>query len=187
MNSKIKTTAVGVALGLSLAGCHGIEEYADNPRGNFEQLWSILDEHYCFFAEKGVDWDEVHARYAPQVSDEMTREELFDVCASMLNELKDGHTNLSAPFNTSYYKKWWSDYPQNYNERLVEQYYFNFNNRTLGAITYGVLEQNVAYMHYSTFSSTIGEGNLDAILSYCLTASGLIIDCLLYTSPSPRD
>lgn len=158
------------------AGCHEIGEYEDDPRGNFEQLWRILDEHYCFFREKGVDWDEVHARYAPMVSDNMTREELFDVCALMLDELKDGHTNLSAPFNTSYYKKWWSDYPQNYNGRIVEQYYFNFNNRTLGGITYGVLEQNVGYIHYSSFSSAIGEGNLDAILSYCMTASGLIVD-----------
>lgn len=159
-----------------MAGCHEIEEYEDNPRGNFEQLWTILDEHYCFFREKGVDWDAVHAKYAPQVSDQMTREELFDVCASMLNELKDGHTNLSAPFNTSYYKKWWSDYPQNYDSRLVEEQYFNFNNRTLGGIVYGVLEENVGYMHYSSFSYAIGEGNLDAILAYCMTASGLIID-----------
>ena len=37
---------------LGLASCHSIDEYADNPRGNFEALWSILDEHYCFFAEK---------------------------------------------------------------------------------------------------------------------------------------
>ena len=70
----------------------------------------------------------------------------------MLDELRDGHTNLSAPFATSYYKKWWSDYPQNYNARLVEEYYFNFNYRSTGGIDYGILPQNVGYMHYSSFS-----------------------------------
>ena len=76
---------------LGLASCHSIDEYADNPRGNFEALWSILDEHYCFFREKGVDWEEVHSRYAPMVADRMTSRELFDVMARMLDELRDGN------------------------------------------------------------------------------------------------
>ena len=165
-----------LAASLTLSACHEIEEYDNNPRGNFEQLWSILDEHYCFFEQKGVDWDEVHAKYAPRVSNKMTREELFRVCADMLDELRDGHTNLSAPFETSYYKKWWSDYPQNYDARLVEQHYFNFNNRTLGGITYGMLPQNVGYMHYSSFSYPVGDSAMDAVLAYCASADGLIID-----------
>ena len=106
----------------------------------------------------------------------MTDEELFEVCSRMLDELRDGHTNLSAPFATSYYKKWWSDYPQNYNARLVEEYYFNFNYRSTGGIDYGILPQNVGYMHYSSFSYGIGEGNLDAVLAFCASADGLIID-----------
>ena len=45
------------------------EDVPDNtPRGNFELLWQTLDEHYCFFSYKkaayGLDWDEVHGRYA---------------------------------------------------------------------------------------------------------------------------
>lgn len=165
-----------LAASLWLSACHEIEEYDNNPRGNFEQLWSILDEHYCFFEQKGVDWDEVHAKYAPRVSNKMTREELFRVCADMLGELRDGHTNLSAPFETSYYKKWWSDYPQNYDARLVEQYYFNFNYRTLGGINYGMLPQNVGYMYYSSFSYPVGDSAMDAVLAYCASADGLIID-----------
>ena len=160
----------------ALTGCHDIKEYSEDPRSTFEQLWTILDEHYCFFGQKDVDWNEVYARYAPQVADNMTDEELFEVCSRMLNELRDGHTNLSAPFATSYYRKWWSDYPQNYNARLVQQYYFNFNYRTTGGIDYGILPQNVGYMHYSSFSAAIGEGNLDSILAYCAAADGLIID-----------
>ncbi len=161
---------------LALASCHEIEEFDNNPRGNFEQLWTILDEHYCFFEQKDVDWDEVHDRYAPRVADKMTREELFRVCAEMLAELRDGHTNLSAPFETSYYKKWWSDYPQNYDARLVEQYYFNFNYRTMGGIDYGMLPQNVGYMRYSSFSYPVGDSAMDAVLAFCASANGLIID-----------
>lgn len=158
------------------AACHEVREYEATPRATFEQLWAILDEHYCFFEQKDVDWDEVHARYAPRISDVMTREELFEVCAAMLDELRDGHTNLSAPFQTSYYRRWWSDYPQNYQARLVEQYYFDFQYRSTGGIDYGMLPQNIGYMRYGSFAYGIGEGNLDAVLGYLATADGLVID-----------
>lgn len=163
-------------LALTLAGCHEIPEYSNDNAGNFEALWTVLDEHYCFFEEKQVDWNEVHSRYAPRISASMTREELFAVCSDMLAELKDGHTNLSSAFATSYYRKWWSDYPQNYSARLVEQYYFNFNYRQLGAYTYDFLTQNIGYLHCSTFESGIGAGNLDYILQYFNTANALIFD-----------
>ncbi len=158
------------------SACHEIEEWANDPRGNFDALWTIIDEHYCFFAEKNVDWDEVYVRYSCKVSDKMTGEELFAVCSNMLNELRDGHTNLAAPFDVSYYRAWWSDYPQNFDRRLIRQYYFNFNYLTAAGMDYGILPENVGYMYYGSFSSTIGEGNLDYILSYFSTCDGLIVD-----------
>ncbi len=169
-------TSLISAIFIGLTSCHKIEERADDPRGNFEALWSILDEHYCFFKEKGVDWDQVHDKYARRIGSEMTREELFIVCADMLDELRDGHVNLSAPFNTSYYRKWWSDYPQNFNKRLIEESYFNFNYRQSSGMMYGLLENNIGYIYYENFSATVGEGNLDYALNFLAAARGLIID-----------
>ena len=40
-----------------LTGCIGEDDYANDPRGNFEQLWKIIDEQYCFLDTKGIDWD----------------------------------------------------------------------------------------------------------------------------------
>lgn len=160
-----------------MTGCHDIPEYQDDPEGNFEALWTMIDQHYCFLNEKGVDWDDVHKRYAEKINPVMTREELFNVCAEMLNELRDGHTNLSSPWQTSYYRQWWSDYPQNYDARVIEQYYFNFNYRQVTGVKYGILPRgNIGYMGYSSFANPVGEGNLDAILSYLATCDGLIID-----------
>ena len=52
----------------TFTSCVEEEEYANTPTGNFEALWRIMDEHYCFFdlkqKELGVDWDNVHARYS---------------------------------------------------------------------------------------------------------------------------
>lgn len=167
---------MAVVVALIATSCHEIEEQANDAQGNFEALWQEVDNHYCFFKEKGVDWGEVHARYAKKIGPKMTREQLFGVLSDMLAELKDGHVNLATPFATSYYKKWWSDYPQNFNERLIQQYYFNFNYRQLGGFMYGFLPQNIGYIHYSSFSNGFGAGNLDYILSYFSPASSLIID-----------
>lgn len=94
----------------------------------------------------------------------------------MLNELRDGHTNLTATFNTSYYRKWWSDYPENYSARLVEEHYLNFNYLSTSGIDYAILPENIGYMRYGSFGYTIGEGNLDQILFYLNSCDALIID-----------
>ncbi len=161
---------------LVVTACGDVPDYDNDARGNFEALWSILDEHYCFFEEKGIDWQEVYTRYSPRVDNRMTSQELFVVLADMVNELRDGHTNLSAPFNTSYYHRWWSDYPQNYDQRLIEQYYFNYNYRRVGGMTYGLLDNNIGYLRYGSFASPVGEGNLDYVLQFLSSSTGLIID-----------
>ncbi|MEG1916635.1 MAG: S41 family peptidase [Muribaculaceae bacterium] len=160
---------------IGLPSCHEQEEYANNPYGNFDALWSILDEHYCFFKYKDIEWQEVRTKYRAKVFAKMTRQELFDVCATMLNELKDGHTNLSSAWATSYYK-FWSQYPQNYDRRIIQQNYLNFTYNSTSGIMYQIMTNNYAYMYYGDFGNTIGEGNLDYILASFATSDGLIID-----------
>lgn len=166
-----------MAVAVVAAGCGEVDEpRGASPRDNFEALWRAVDEHYCFFGLKDVDWNEVHDRYAARVSDEMSAAELFDVCAAMLDELRDGHVNLSAPFATSYYRRWWSDYPVGYDERVVQQYYLNFAYRSIGTIDYGVLADNIGYIHYGSFTTGAGEGNLDYIFDYLAECDGLVVD-----------
>ncbi|MCI8998549.1 MAG: S41 family peptidase [Muribaculaceae bacterium] len=171
----IHIAIVGIIASITCS-CHSVPEQTDNARGNFEALWTIIDEHYCFFKEKGVDWDAVHDKYARRIGEEMTREELFTVCSDMLDELRDGHVNLTSSFNTSYYRKWWSDYPQNFSKRLIEESYFNFNYRQTGGLMYGLLNENIGYIYYGSFTSPVGEGNLDNVLYFLSAAQGLIID-----------
>lgn len=160
----------------ALCGCHPIEEHEADRRGTFEALWSAVDERYCFFEEKGVDWDAVYERYSPMVTNDMTVTQLFGICSDMLSELKDGHTNLSSSFETSYYRKWWSDYPQNYDARMIEQNYLGFEYKQLGNVTYGKLRQNVGYVGIPSFSSGLGAGNIDWILTQLNSCNGLILD-----------
>ena len=158
-----------------LVGCAEQDEFESDQVGNFEALWTIMDEHYSFFDYKQVDWNEVYQRYRPRVSNEMTDRELFDICGDMLKELRDGHTNLIASHDVSRY--WiWEQWPVNYDERLINEHYLNFDYKMASGIRYQILPDNFGYMYYGSFSSEIGEGNMDLILSYLSTADGLIID-----------
>lgn len=177
MKTPVKHLGLGLwSLAISMSACHSIEEWDNNPEGNFQALWTVVDEHYCFFKEKDVDWDEVRTRYAQRITNDMNSTQLFDACADMLAELKDGHVNLTSWFNTSYYRNWWSDYPQNFDERLVEQYYLNFDYRSIGASKYAILNDNIGYIRYPSFDSSIGDGNIDGILNYFSLCTGLIFD-----------
>lgn len=171
----VKISVIALIALLS-CGCHDVETWDQDVRGNFDALWTVVDQHYCFFEEKDVDWDEVYTRYHSQLADDMRALEFFNLCARMLDELRDGHVNLSSSFKTSYYRKWWTDYPQNYDERLVEQYYLRFDYSTVGGLDYAVLRDNVGYIRYPSFSYPVGEGALDAILSQFILCRGIIID-----------
>lgn len=160
---------------LPLAACHEQVEWKDDPYGNFDALWTILDEHYCFFAYKDVDWQEVRTRYRSKLHNGITSRELFDLCSDMLKELKDGHVNLIAAHDVSRY--WiWEQYPKNYDERLIDEHYLNFNYHRASGLKYQILDNNYAYMYYGDFASGIGEGNLDIILNHLASSDGLILD-----------
>lgn len=160
----------------SLAACHHVEEWENDARGNFNALWTILDTHYCFFEERGIDWDSVYEVYSARIDDKTTYTGLYSVCADMLNTLEDGHVNLITPFATSYYKKWWSDYPQNYSERLVDEYYLHFGGLTRGGLTYAMFPDSIGYMRYPSFAAGMSETTLDWALLLLGQCHGLIID-----------
>ncbi|MDR0843969.1 MAG: S41 family peptidase [Tannerella sp.] len=157
-------------------GCEKADHYTRDPRTNFEALWKIMDEHYCFFDYKGVDWDEVHRRYSKQVSDTMNQYQLFDFLGEMIAEVKDGHTNLISSFNIARYWAWYEDYPRNYNEGIHRKY-LGTDCRITGGMKYRKFSNDeIGYMYYQSFSSPIGETQLDQILYYFKDCKGLIID-----------
>lgn len=159
----------------SLSSCIREEEFDNTPQGNFEALWTIIDEQYCFLDYKQIDWNAIHDKYQPLITPDMSQDGLFEVLGNMLAELKDGHVNLYSASNTARYWDWYLDYPRNFDESLVEQY-LGREYRIGGGAEYTILDDNVGYIYYGSFANGIGEGNLDEMLSYLSICNGLIID-----------
>ena len=164
---------------VALSSCVDTDERTDTPTGNFEALWQIIDEHYCFFDYKqheyGLDWNAVYNKYKVRVSDHMTSEQLFEVLTDMLAELRDGHVNLGSSMDYGRYWAWHEAYPQNFSDTL-ERRYLGTDYKIAGGIKYRVLDDNIGYIRYESFLQGIGEGNLDDCLTYLALCRGLIID-----------
>ena len=163
----------------TLTACVDEDEFPDTPQGNFEALWKIIDEHYCFLDYKqheyGLDWQQVHAKYKAQVNGNMTNEQLFEVLGNMLSELRDGHVNLSAAHDLSRYWQWFENYPANYSDTL-ERRYLGTDYKIAAGMKYKVLDDNIGYIRYESFTNGVGSGNLTEAINYLLLCRGLIID-----------
>lgn len=158
------------------AGCSDGVSYPDDKYGNFDALAEIIDTRYCFLQEKDIDWSEVTGRYRAMIDGETSEYGLFLICAAMLDELKDGHVNLITRFTTSYYRNWWSDYPQDFDLRTLQQYYLEFKYLSTSGMYYYLLPDNIGYIYYPSFSAGVSELALDYILGALQDTDGLILD-----------
>jgi carboxyl-terminal processing protease len=69
-------------------------EQVNTPVNNFEYFWKTLDTHYGLFEVKQIDWNQLYSEYRPQVNDQMTDDELYNVLTSLIIQLNDNHVNL---------------------------------------------------------------------------------------------
>lgn len=152
--------------------------YNDSLDDTFEACWKAFDERYCFFDEKGVDWQGVHDKYKPLLRDSIkTQLQLFNLLDEMMDTLRDGHVNLYTPFNVGRYWSWYEDYLPNYDANLVSQYYLGTKYWIAAGMQFGVFgSDSVAYLRYSSFDNTVGSTNLDYLLVLIRNANGIIID-----------
>jgi hypothetical protein len=164
---------------LLFGACVNETEYDNTPDGNLEALWHIIDEHYCFFDYKaheyGLDWNAVYNIYKVRATGVKSNDQLFEVLTDMLSELRDGHVNLSTAFDYGRYWSWYEDYPSNFSDTLQRRY-LGTDYKIASALTYRILDDQIGYIYDGSFSSPIGEGNLDEVMEHLMFCNGLIID-----------
>ncbi len=155
--------------------CFEEDKFSNSRKGNFEALWTIMDEHYCFFKYKDVDWNEVHDRYSKRITENMNHDALFAVLGEMLAEVKDGHVNLVATHNVARYWKWFEDYPDNFDAK-IQKNYLGTDYGIASGLKYKILDDNIGYIYYGSFSTGIGEGNINQVLDRMAICDGIILD-----------
>jgi C-terminal processing protease CtpA/Prc len=117
----------------------------------------------------------VHDKYRQRINNSMTDEQLFEVLAGLLSELRDGHVNLTAAHDMARYWQWYQNYPTNYSDSL-ERIYLGTDYRIAAGMKYKIFDDNIGYIRYESFNNGVGSGNLTEVLNYLMLCRGLIID-----------
>ncbi len=154
---------------------YGPDQGTSDPYENFEYLWNQVDIKYSYFELKQVNWEQVKSTYLAQLSPEMSEEQLFNVLANMLKELRDDHTNLVSPFNVSVYSQ-----PQqanlNYHSTTVWENYVSERYYT-GPFSHGFIDgANVGYVRYGSFMESFFPNQLSFVLDRYQSTNGLVLD-----------
>ena len=156
-----------------------IKEYNSDPHDNFDALWEILDQRYCYFSYKNIDWTEVYNNFSPRINYVQNVFQLFGVMSEMIDQLQDGHVNLYAPFDVSTCTGWYDSYPTDYNTDFLSKH-FDYKLRTAGGLAYTTIANHkIGYIRYSSFSSGFTAANIayiDAYFHKLNKVKGIIID-----------
>jgi hypothetical protein len=168
-----------VLLAFLLASCELFlfeeDRRSADPLVNFDYLWLEIDQKYSYFQLKGINWQEVRDRYRPRLTADADEKQLFDVLAAMMNELRDDHANLAAPFNVSRFNVPLRS-PANFNLRTIEEFYVP-NAWLTGAFMHDFLHNNeIGYLRYSSFRGMFTDEEMDFILTRYKNTRGLILD-----------
>ena len=180
------TGGLGWGFLLLISSCTGLfmdEQKSSTAKSNFDLLWKIIDERYCFFEEKEVDWDAMYQKYLLELMEfecgtDPQSECLFHTMTYMLEELRDGHVSLSDGSRTQTFKGWHHSHPDNFSSNLVEKYR-NGDRRTgylNNETTLSVLPESIGYLRCPSFSDKFNRNDLDQAMARFQGLKGVIID-----------
>jgi len=170
---------------LSLVACDDLllgEKEENTPVNNLEMLWGDIDKMYGGFAVKDIDWDSLYDVYRPQVNNNTSDAELYNIFSKMLGQLDDNHVSL-IPTNTGL-----PVYQSGIVGRLgtftdfrisaIADNYIDSLKRYSSTILYGTLKGNVGYILLGGMEEGIGtyEKAFDFLLDYLKDTDGIIVD-----------
>ena len=175
------SAALLLVMTLFMPSCVPNEPVDKGHEANLEALWKIIDERYCFFEEKEVDWNAVRSTYLLKLreTENITDIEYFRLLGDMLAELKDGHVNLISSFDVSGYDGWRGDPTEGLNiyARAKELPGVKLVSGGMAYQKYRYADDPnliAGYISYGSFANSLG--NLNVIFQYMADADGLIID-----------
>jgi hypothetical protein len=150
-----------------------------SPPAVFEELWHEFDLRYSTFAERHINWDSLHARYASRVTNDMPDSNLLKLCDSLLAPLRDGHVALYSRNGGRSYGH--SDSTRPFEPQLVSSYYLGETaDRTSdGTIIFGRIHDSIGYMNVKTFdikNDAEWGAEIDNVLASIWDTKALIVD-----------
>ncbi|MEO0895071.1 MAG: S41 family peptidase [Bacteroidota bacterium] len=174
-----------IALVLSCVSCEQLlltPEYENTPQGVFDALWNSFDQHYGGFMVKDINWDSMYTTLSKDIREDMSGEELFDACVSLLSPLKDPHV-LLVPMDIDR-EIWYGsrkaklDTLQDFDKDILQENYLSEVKTTDNMFEYGIMEGNIGYVyiHHFALNESDTKKEFDEVMEELGSTAGLIFD-----------
>ena len=181
----MKVTCLTILVAILFSSCDNMlleKEMPNNPVENFNALWNEFDAKYGLFQVKNIDWDSVYTIYRPQIDEYSSDDELYNVLTGMLEILNDNHvalvpTNPKYPFfQSGILGK--MDSINDFDLNIIKTNYLTNPKFEDPFFTYGLLSNNVGYIHIEGFSDLPKnlKKPMNIILNSLKETNGIVID-----------
>lgn len=140
-----------------------------------EFTWELVDQRYALFEDKpDVNWADAKGVGLERLN---AGDDLFDALEAMLAPLRDGHTNLIGPADTSWDIERYRAARTLYDDELVARDVLGYEFQRRGGVRAAVIPNtNVGYLRISDFDSIPGEETMEALFIDFQQRDALIID-----------
>lgn len=71
----------------------------NTPLNTFDAFAEVFAEHYAFFPQYNVDWQDVTSQARAKITPQITDSELLEILKSTLVDIKDGHVTIESNVN----------------------------------------------------------------------------------------
>ena len=155
---------------------HGVLQAEDqDPFLIYDEFWTFIDENYIFFELKNIDWDKERENALSKITPLTSADELFEICNQSLLALKDRHCRMSSPKRNHTPFNFTEGYEIHFSSEIIEKNYLSSEFQQSGYLKYGVLKDNIGYIHFQQMSRY---GKFDEIIRDMKASGvqGLVID-----------
>lgn len=125
----------------------------NTPVNNFELLWQDFDAHCSLFLSRNVDWDSAYNQFRPQVTNNTSEEELWQIFSEMLETFDDSHINLYSENDIQVFTSGFTLNEQSkteFSKSLISSKYLDFRIEITSEdnLSYGkIKDKNIGYIY----------------------------------------
>lgn len=125
----------------------------NNYKNNFNVFWDTFNEHYAFFNERNINWQDTYNHYKPIIDTIKSDKVFYTTLKEISNKFEDSHIRLEAPKSLREKTKKkvnTKEIKQKLKTKILETYIEKVNYYNSGLLVWGKLkEKNIGFIQIS--------------------------------------
>lgn len=156
---------------------------SNSPVNNFEEMWKGYDAWYGGFNVRNINWDSVHNALRPQVNNNMTNQQLYEVLSKMITPFNDIHAFLQPTSDglpryesSAFFRN--HKVQEDFSIAVVKQNYLPSLVTIDDKLHYGILSNNIGYLHFGEFGMSMNfyQQKLPQIMHALKGTKAMVVD-----------